>query len=122
MLNGMGLAEAEASALAAEVAANITEIRVCTDCNETAAAVSGNFSELFVPAVANATVSLMLATTEENQVIAVEEFVTSVSEIIVVNFTRVLLHCRSPATPATPSWLSVPIVSGLMSCSYIVLQ
>lgn len=96
-LNGMGIAEFEATALAEELAGVINEIKVCTDCNETASQVGGNFTDLFVPAAANATVSLALATTEENQEIAVEEFVESVSEVFVINFTQVLISSRTGA-------------------------
>eukprot|EP00892_Ulva_mutabilis_P000752 jgi/Ulvmu1/10678/UM067_0002.1 len=109
IVSGMGLVEREAAQLAEAFAANISEVKVCSDCNETASFVAGNFSDIIMNATAIANVSLQLATDEETQEIAVSEFVESVTEVFVVDFTRVLIRSRSgavdegcPAPPAGP--------------------
>lgn len=90
-VNGMGVIEREAFNLANAVVENITDIRVCMDCNETAASVAGNFSELLMAASANASIALELVTNEAGQEVAVQEFVQSVTQVFVVDFTRVRL-------------------------------
>ena len=87
----MGVVEREAFDLANAVVENITDIRVCMDCNETAASVAGNFSELLMAASANASIALELVTNEAGQEVAVQEFVQSVTQVFVVDFTSVRL-------------------------------
>ena len=88
-VNGMSIVEREAFDLADAVVENITDIRVCMDCNEAAASVARNFSDLLTAASANASNALELVRNEADQEKAVHEFVELVTQVFVVNFTRV---------------------------------
>lgn len=89
IVNGRAFAENEAVGLATEFGRNITEIKICSDCNETVTLVAQEFADLFVPAVAEAMVSLSIATSEDNSPMAVEAFEQAVSEVFVVDYSRV---------------------------------
>lgn len=89
MVGGRSIAEAEAVSLASEFARNIKEIKICSNCKEVATLVAEEFEDLFVSAVAEAMVSLKVATSQSTRLTAVSAFEKAVSEVFVVDYTKV---------------------------------